>query len=325
MAWLLVISVGSAAVAVSLTAPEAVPGLPPPGPVVRLGLPAARVLVDVAATAVVGLSLLAKLLGFDRPELTEPVMRTARRWAVRAAFVWACSAVVAVVLQASEAMSPSEFPSLAQLAAYVGQISSPKGLLASAAFGMLAAAFCKLAIRYGESVPAELRIVVSLFGLLPLPVTGHAAQWYWHDLSMVSMELHITGAALWAGGLFAMTVLVAARRDLLVDALPRFSKLATVCLLVVGASGLVNGLTQLALDTELPGSLLTSPYGQLVIAKTACLVVVAVLGAKIRWRLMPWIRRGERTSLFAWAFAEVTVMAIAYGIAVVLSRASIAP
>ncbi|WP_344317482.1 copper resistance D family protein [Acrocarpospora pleiomorpha] len=315
-------AIAAAMVAGIAAAPAPVPGLPEPGPMVRLGLPAVRALLDVAAATVVGLSLLPKLLGFDRPDLTEPIMRRARPWTVHAAFLWAACALAAVVLQASEVLSPGEMPTLGQIGEYIDQVSAPKGLLISAGFALAAAGVGRLAVRFGESVPAELRIIVALFGLFPLPVTGHAAQWYWHDLSMISMELHVGGSALWTGGLVALLLLAAPNRGLLAEALPRFSRLATICLLVVTATGLINGLTQLALDAELPAGLVATPYGQLVIAKTVCLLAVAVLGAKIRWWLLPRVIRQERTSLIVWGSAEVAVMGLAYGIAVVLSRAS---
>ncbi|RJL34653.1 copper resistance protein CopD [Bailinhaonella thermotolerans] len=314
-------AVAGALAGTALTAPAPVPGLPEPGPVVRHGLPVVRVLLDLAAMMVVGLSLLSKMLGFDRPDRTEPVMRIARPWAVRLSLVWAACALIAVVLQSAEVSGVSP----AAIWTYVDQVSAGKGLLFSAFFALVCAGVGRLAVRFGEHVPAELRIVTALFGLLPLPVTGHAADWYWHDYSMISMELHVMTAAAWTGGLVAIAVLVAPRKSLLALALPRYSKVATVCLGVATVTGLVNGLVQIWLTegAELPGSLFTSGYGQLVIAKTLCLVGVALLGARIRFRLIPLIVQERTTALVAWAAAEATVMGLAYGLAVVLTRAPI--
>ena len=55
-------------------------------------------------------------------------------------------------------------------------------------------------------MPAELRAGIALFGLLPLPLTGHASNWAYHDLSMVLMELHVVTASAWAGALGAVLV-----------------------------------------------------------------------------------------------------------------------
>ncbi|KAA2263717.1 copper resistance protein CopD [Solihabitans fulvus] len=308
--------------ALSTVAP--VVGVVEPGTAVRLGIPLVRVLLDLTAVAVVGLSLLPKLLGFDRPKQTEPVLLVARPAAVVAAGVWAMSALVAIVLQAAE-VRPGETVTMGAVLDYVRQVSGGQGLLVSAVFALLSAGLGVLAVRHGESVPAELRIVVAMFGLLPLPVTGHASNWKYHDLTMVSMELHVLSATAWTGGLAALIVLVSHRRGLLAAALPKFSRVATVCLAVVAVTGLLNGLIELALNpvVHLPGSLLSTGYGTIVVAKTVCVAVLALLGAAIRWRLLPGIARHRPTAIVGWAAAETAVMGVAFGLAVVLSRAPV--
>lgn len=304
------------------TAAGAVPGIAFPGPVVEYGLPVARLILDLCALATVGLSLLPRFLGFEDPQRTEPVLSRARTWAVLAAFGWAISALVAMVLSAAE-VTPGRMP---DPAAYVSLIGAGQGLVISAACALIYTFFGLLALRFGEKVPAELRVIVAVFGLLPLPVSGHASNWYWHDLSMVSMELHVSAASAWTGGLVALAVLVTRDRDLLARALPRFSRLATAALVVVGLSGLFNGLVELALSptTRLPGSLFTTHYGQLVVAKILFICVVGVLGANIRWRLLPGVAQRRATSFAAWATLEVGVMGLAYGVAVALTRAPVA-
>ena len=46
--------------------------------------------------------------------------------------------------------------------------------------------------------------------------------------------------------------------------------------------------------------------------------------ANIRWRLLPGIARRRPTAFAAWAGFEGTVMGLAYGVAVALTRAPIA-
>ncbi|GII76341.1 copper resistance protein CopD [Sphaerisporangium rufum] len=312
----------AAGVATWWTSPPAVPGIVPVAPLVDYGLPVARLALNVCAVLAAGLCLLPRLVGFDDPGRTEPVLARARAWAVVAGFGWATAALVTMVLGAAE-VAPGRSP---DPAAYVAAIGGGQGLVVSASCALVFTFFGSLAVRFGEKVPAELRVVVALFGLLPLPVSGHAANWYWHDMSMVTMELHVIGAAVWTGGLVALGLLLARDRTLLARALPRFSRLATVALLVVAASGLFNGLVELALSpgTSLPGSLLTTRYGQLVVAKTVFAGVVAVLGANIRWRLLPGVVRGRATAFAGWAALEAGVMGLAYGVAVVLTRAPVA-
>ncbi|GIH26818.1 copper resistance protein CopD [Acrocarpospora phusangensis] len=322
LAALAIAGVFAVVIATWVTAPEEALGIPVPGVLVDYGLPVTRLILDVAALATVGLSLLPKLLGFDDAERTEPVAARARYWAVVSAVVWCAAALVATVLSAAEVM-PGQIP---DVGAYVEAIGSGQGLVVSASAALVSATVGTLAVRFGEKVPAELRILVATFGLLPLPVTGHASNWYWHDLSMVSMELHVIGASVWTGGLLAVTIFLAANRPLLAATLPRFSRLATVCLLLVGLSGLFNGIVELLLTptAQFPASLVTTGYGQLVLAKTAFVVAIALLAANIRWRLLPAITRARPTAYAGWAAVELTVMGLAYGVAVALTRAPVA-
>src|SRR5690606_32162664 len=55
-----------------------IPGLADPGPVVLVAIPLVRTLLNIAAVTTIGVCLLPILLGYDRPDLTEPVLRPAR-------------------------------------------------------------------------------------------------------------------------------------------------------------------------------------------------------------------------------------------------------
>ncbi|RAS68036.1 putative copper resistance protein D [Lentzea atacamensis] len=307
-----------------LAPPAVVAGVVDAGAAVRYGLPVTRVLLDVSATIVVGLSILPKLLGFDRPTHTEPVLRLARPAAVVAAAVWVVTALLAIVLQAAE-LRPGSDVSIGNAIDYIATVGAGKGLLFSAACAFVYLLVGVMAVRSGESVPAELRILISMFGLLPIPVTGHASNWKYHDYSMVSMELHVLGAAAWTGGLGALMALVAYRKGLLAVALPKFSRVATVSLIVVTVTGLFNGLLELILNpvVPFPQSMFTTGYGSLFIGKAVCAAAIAVLGAHIRWRLLPRISQHKVTAIVQWAILEVTIMGVAFGLAVVLSRAPV--
>ncbi|SDG35409.1 putative copper resistance protein D [Sinosporangium album] len=311
-------------VASAFTGEEAAPGIPMPGPLVAHGLPFVRAMIDLAAVAVVGLTVLPKLLGFGAPDRTEPVMRRARPLAVSLAWVWALCALVTIVFQTAE-LNPGQVPTIGMVIDYVSGVGAGQGLLFSAACALASAGIGLLALRFGESVPAEMRIVIALFGLLPIPVTGHAVDSVWHDPIMISMELHVLGAALWTGGLLATMLFVAWDRELLASTLPKFSKLASVCLVVVSVSGLVSGLSTMALTpgVELPGALVTTGYGWLLIAKVVFTAMLVPIAAHIRFRLLPKVERREGTAVATWAAAEIFIMGLAYGVAVALTRAPV--
>lgn len=294
------------------------------GPWARYGIPVARTLLDFGAAAAIGLALLPKLLGFDHPERTEPVLAPTRRYAVWASALWTVTALASILFLTAE-LNPGEIVTPAAVWRYILAIAAGKGLLLSAACAVISWWLAHLAVKHGEKVPAELRAGIALFGLLPLPLTGHASNWYYHDLSMVSMELHVTGSAAWAGGLVVLVLVLAKHRDLLTIALPRFSKLATWCVLIVGASGIANGLLELYLSpiTTLPTSLWETRYGVLLLVKAVCLIAVAVIAIHVRRRIMPAVAAGRRTAFAAWCGWEVTVLAVAFAVAVVLTRAEV--
>ncbi len=314
------------AVGTQLTEQGAVVGIASPSWIVRFGVPGVRTLLDLGAVATAGLGLLSKLVGFDRPERTEAVVGRARPYAVLASAVWGVSALVSIVLLSIE-LDPTQTVTPASVWAYVTNIAAGKGLLMSAGCALASFWLAKAAVRHGEKVPAELRVGIALFGLLPLPLTGHAANWYFHDLSMVSMELHVVAATAWAGGLAALVVFLAREPALLAVALPRFSTLATWCVFVVGVTGVFNGLLELALSpvTHLPGSVLTTRYGVLLLAKAFCMVIVAIIAVHVRRRILPLVIQRKRTSIALWCGWEVVTLGAAFGIAVVLTRASVTP
>jgi copper resistance protein D len=315
-------AVSGTLIGLAVTAAAPVPGVTEPDAVVHYGLPVVRVLLNVAAVVTVGLSLLPILIGYDRPARAEVVLVAARRFAAVSALVWAVCALVALVLQTAE-VRPGDGVSLSAVAAYVDEVGAGKALLFVAGLAAVSFGLGLAAIRVGEQVPAELRAAVALFALLPLPVTGHASNFRWHDFTMVSLELHVLGAAAWTGGLGAVVVLLAANRSLLATALPRFSKLATVCLAVVAVTGVFNGIVELSGPRDLLEALFGTGYGVLVLLKVACLGLLAAFGANIRWRLLPAVMRQRPTALAGWAALELTVMGLAIGFAVVLTRAPV--
>jgi putative copper resistance protein D len=314
-----------ALIGVALIPTAPVPGVQDVSGVVSVAIPIVRVLLDMAAVITIGLSLLSVLVGYDRLKLSEPVMKLARPGAVAGALVWSAAAFVTLVLQTAEYKPQSNTVSLGEVWEYIGQVGAGKALLMVGVLALLHAGLGVLSLRHGEKVPAEVRVGLGLFALLPLPVTGHATNWAYHDYTMISMELHVMSAVAWTGGLGAMAVLLIGNRTLLAHALPRFSKLATLCLVVSAATGLFNGFIEMYLNPTLSfwAAVFTTPYGQLVLLKLLCVGVIAGLGAHARWRLMPQIVRHNRTALAAWATVEVTVMGLAFGFAVVLTRAPV--
>jgi putative copper resistance protein D len=315
-------------VAVWLTRSAPVPGVVLPPEAVRFGVPLARVLLDLALTASVGLSLLPILLGQRHDPALRRVLKAAHRGTMIAAVTWLAAALVSVALGTAE-VAPAPGITPATLAAYVSEFPSAQALLVSAGIALLAAALAAVGIRSPSPLPARLLVATAGLGLLPLLVTGHAGDLpaRWHDLTMVSMQLHVYAATAWAGGLAAIAGLLLGHPPLLARALPRFSQLAALCLAVVATTGVLNALVELATTpgVRLPSVLLTSHYGQLVLAKASCLGALGLLGGYIRMRLLPSVARGRRTALAGWVVGELAILGVAFGLAVVLGRTGVLP
>ena len=314
------------ALALTVAANAAVPGIAEPGAVVVVGLPLSRALLDLAALVTVGMSLLPKFTGFDRPERTATALGAARRVAVYSALVWLVAALASLVFETAD-YNPGQPVTLSEIGSYVHIVGAGQALLIVAGCALLYLVIGVLAVRRGETVPAELRITVSMFALLPLPATGHAASTTasFHDLTMISMELHVVGAVLWTGGLLAVIMLLAADRGLLADALPRYSKVATVCVFLVAGTGALNGWFELYLT---PGvhwyvALFATGYGRILIGKIICVAAAGLLGAHTRFRLLPGIRERKGTAVATWAGLEIAVMGVAFGLAAVLIQAPV--
>jgi copper transport protein len=113
----------------------------------------------------------------------------------------------------------------------------------------------------------------------------------WAIHSVVNL-VHLGAAAVWGGGVFAMTTVAWMRhrreqRTDLAAMVVRFSSVATVALTAVVVAGLL--MTWMILDT--PGDLLGTRWGQVLIAKVAVVSVAAGLGSYNHFRLRPLLEQ----------------------------------
>ena len=315
-----------AAVVSVVTGPAAVPGLLPPAPSIIAGVAVTRTLLAGAITATLGLNVVPLLFSPREQAETTAVRLRAYRAAGWVALCWLLCAAASIVAQTADlagswAVGPSA------VGTYVTGFGGGQVLVGEMVAAAVAMGTAMRGSRSGTTIAARILVMCAAAGLLLMVAGGHAGglSQRWHDLAVVSLELHVFAAALWTGGLGAAVTLLAADRALLARALPRYSPLAGACLGVAAVSGLLNAVVQLSAR---PGSsvvteLLTSDYGRLVILKAACLLVLAGIGAHMRFRLLPAIRQARPASVIAWACCELTVMGVAFGLAAVLERSAV--
>jgi copper transport protein len=111
-----------------------------------------------------------------------------------------------------------------------------------------------------------------------LSLAGHARTGRWTTLAVPLDVVHQLAGSIWLGGLAVLALLVLPR---LVDddgTVERFSRLAMVCVAVVAATGVVQGVRQLR---DIDG-LRDTDYGRLLVIKVVLVALVVALGAMSR-------------------------------------------
>ncbi|WP_285488753.1 CopD family protein [Amycolatopsis taiwanensis] len=296
------------------------------GPLVAVGLALSRSVLDGAAVVTVGMSLLPKLLVPEPAASVAAPLALARLIATVSSAVWLVAALVSMVLEVVDINVGEPF-TIAAIGWYVRGAGAGQAHLVVACCAFVYLVVTVLALRRGEEVPAELRIAVAVFALLPLSTAGHAASGAQglENLALVSIELHVIAAVSWTGGLLAVLLLLGLDRNLLAGALPRFSKLATVCVFLTAFTGLFDGWYELH---RTPGilwylALFTTRYGWVLIGKGACVAAAGLLGGYTRLRLLPKIVERRTTAVVTWTTVEIGILAEAFGLAAVLIRAPV--
>jgi copper resistance protein D len=282
---------------------------------VLLGATITRSAMDAAGVACVGVALLGVLLpagqGRGGRELAR-LTTAADRALVALAGTWLVLVLVGIAFRTAAAYGrPVVSLGGAELARFVTDLAAGRGLVLTAgcAAAVLGCAVARL--RSADRVQLRIVLVAALLGTLTPAVTGHAGTAPEHELAVVTVALHVGAAALWVGGLGAVLVLVAHQRLLLDVALPRFSRLAAVCLFTAGITGVLNAVFRL----DSWGALVTTGYGALVVAKAVCIGLLGALGGLTRRRLA-----AGRTPVLRWAGLEVGLMAVTLGLAAALTQ-----
>lgn len=172
--------------------------------------------------------------------------------------------------------------------------------VAGTRFGRVA--LVRLALLAALALAARLRlgrvaVAACVVAVLATPgVASHAGTTSPVLANVVADTLHMVAAAAWLGGL---VVLVRAR-PLDDDTVGRFSRMATVSVAVLVATGLFRSVVEVGGPSNLD-----EPYGTLLLAKVAAFVPMLVLGFLNRGRL-----RARLGSLRRAAMAEVALGAV---------------
>ncbi|WP_215802309.1 cytochrome c oxidase assembly protein [Rathayibacter toxicus] len=312
-----------------------------PGPVVRYGLPIAKLAVNLGAAGMIGslvFTLFAlsprpqpvfasfegvRTLGFSAGAGSATELRTEFTLALdlaaaSAALVAAASAITGffTFLSVTQTRLSFDHDFGTKLSYFLSSIPVGQAWLLTTLLGAVTTVLC-FAVR--NQTALVFVTAIALLALLPMAQQGHAAGSSGHDAAVTALGLHLVFAAVWLGGLATLVVL----RPLLsgprlLAVLERYSSLALVSFVVVAASGYLSAELRLGtLDNVL------TPYGILVLVKVAALVVLGVFGALQRRVLIARLRvsgPGHSGSLWWLVGTELAVMGIASGVAAALAR-----
>lgn len=130
-------------------------------------------------------------------------------------------------------------------------------------------------------------VVLATGGALALTwgLATHSAAGEYVVLALVADTLHLTAMSVWIGGLVALAVVLLRTDDVagMSVAVPRFSRIAAVCVAVLVVTGIFQAWRQIGT----PASLFGTTYGTILIVKLALVAVMVALGGLAR----RWVRR----------------------------------
>lgn len=325
---LLVIGAIAAVIVTAVSAATALrlAGVPDPGWITTYGLPVLTVVGQLLAAIGFGSAIFAAF--FVPPQSSGELDAggyRALRWSSAAFAGWSITALALIPLGVSNASGHPLGETVSQCFSTLGSpnrwggvcgdVAETRYWLWTAIFAVFAAAVARAAFRWGWTV---LVIGLGFLSLMPSALMGHSSAGGDHDIGTNSLILHITGAAVWTGGLLAVLAYAFGHGRWRTLAVRRYSRVAFWCLIVVAASGALNALVRMT-----PAELFTTVYGRVVLAKAVALVIAGLLGAYHRKRTIAQLEATDQpaTSLFVrFAAVEMAVFAATFGLAAGLAR-----
>ncbi|MBY6062673.1 cytochrome c oxidase assembly protein [Microbacterium esteraromaticum] len=320
----LVVLVASAAaglIAALLVGGGAVPPkLLDPGPIVMWGLPAAKLIANLGAAAMLG-SLVLALFGLrsgSRP------FDLALDTASFGAAIFTVASGITAFLTFMAAFNPkltAENSFGEQFGRFLLELPLGQAWLITTLMG---AVITLLLFGWRSWTGTLLTTVLAAAAFLPMATQGHSGDVEGHAVAVNSILLHTVGAAVWVGGVILLVLLRGldgrARSDADRIDLPvlvaRYSSLAIAAFVVVAVSGIARTVVALGEWSEL-----LSPYGLIVIGKTVLLVGLGLFGAWYRRKLIPHLKgQRERRSFWTLIVGEIALMGAASGAAAALAR-----
>ncbi|KNY04172.1 copper transporter [Microbacterium sp. GCS4] len=283
-----------------------------PGPFVRWAIPVVKLVMNIAAAAMLGSLVLALFALKAEEKPFEVALNTA---SVGAA-VFTVSAGASAFFTFMAAFNPQlsaerEFGT--QLGRFLLETALGQSWLITTIMGSV---ITVLVFAWRTWTPTLITAILAAASFLPLATQGHSGELSGHNVAVNSILLHTIGAAVWLGGLL-LVVILRDRSGIGTAALvSRYSSLAIAAFAVVAVSGVARSVVALGDISQL-----MTPYGGILIAKVVLLVGMGLFGAWYRLRLIPRLD-GPAAARWFWmlVLGEIALMGLASGAAAALAR-----
>lgn len=242
-----------------------------PGPIVRWGLPTARLAYNLSAAVTLG-ALAIAVWSCSRKE---PEFERAMSLAQGGAAAWTVSTIAAALLGYLDVSAvPFSFDAHFGEGMWFYLVNLEVGqlwLMAIVMTAILSTFVFASRSRWGTFLTTAFAFLT----LWPIASLGHTAGAAFHSTAVGGITLHYTGAAVWLGGLVVVAIVALGapgRRRL--PLIERYSQLAIIAFITTGASGVVASWMNIG-DWE---RLFTTPYGHITLFKAALLIVLGWFG-----------------------------------------------
>jgi len=154
-------------------------------------------------------------------------------------------------------------------------------------------------------------------------LSGHTRSTENELLAVGAAIVHTLAAAAWFGGLVLLAFTLADRRDepdhsSSAGMVGRFSLLATISVIAVGLAGAVLSWS----EVRALSALTSTTYGWTLLAKVAVVLVVGLIGAHNRFRVVPTIQRSP-TAPRAWSLLRRSVRFEAVGLVLAIALTAV--
>jgi putative copper resistance protein D len=279
------------------------------GEVLRWGTPAFRSINNIAQAITIG-SLI--FVAFSLGEKSKAFAKTLSVAAI-AASVWALSGtayLLATFLNVTGSELSAETSFTEQLFVFITDIELGQMLALNFA-GAFVLSIATLLVRklFGAAVCAA----IGLLSLVPVALSGHAAGTASHAMAVNSLGLHLVGISIWLGGLVA--IVFAYKAQPATDMVKRYSSLALAGFGLVIVSGFASAQIRIGTIENLFGT----GYGQLVILKTITFILLGVIGAMHRKKLLATLETSAK-KFWQLVSVEFVIFGIAIGLGTALAR-----